>query len=630
VKLRPFSSSFLRLRALAVCAVASALILSATFGAAQQSSAALAQELQARVAYAANAERTGNPYGIAETNKRVVAIALRQIAQLRLGQGVPGAAAEIFKESLAIEDNTDARFGMALALTRANRFDEALKEALKVTELEPRNAAAWNLAGKVAMAKKDYKVASDCLAKSVALQPDMEVAYTLASAYLQQKKTDDAALVFQKMAQVSGDVAKMHIMAGRAFEQAGFPDKAEQQYLEAIKTDAKVSRGHYFHGLFLLVKNGWETTPQSREEFLKEVQVNPKDFYGNYFTGYILSTEKNYEESDKYLKVAAEANPDWPEPFLYLGLNAYGAGNNAAAEQYLRKAIKLTGSEEDRNDYQVRRAYFTLGRILISKGEREEGLRYSQRSKEMEAKLVVNVRQQALANGQAAAGSVSPGTAAPLPQAQPEVSPIAAAAPLDEKTLKGVDMTDSEKMMALNAEQKLREILGVAFMNIGSGMARMHEFPLAVSYFHDAERWNPQADGLMRNLGMAAFLSGNYSECVRALKAEQRPLDPSLQSMLALSLYLNNRYAEAVKAFEPVEDAAAVDPRMAYAYAESLAKTNEKQRAAGVLDKISAQNVAPESLVMFGKLYAEIGDKAKADACYAKAKLANPQLSLPK
>ena len=43
--------------------------------------------------------------------------------------------------------------------------------------------------------------------------------------------------------------------------------------------------------------------------------------------------------SDKYLKIAAEINPNWPEPWLYMGLNAYAQGDMKRAEEALRKAV---------------------------------------------------------------------------------------------------------------------------------------------------------------------------------------------------------------------------------------------------------------------------------------------------
>src|ERR1700689_1897574 len=88
--------------------------------------------------------------------------------------------------------------------------------------------------------------------------------------------------------------------------------------------------------------------------------------------GFLASGERNYGLSDRYLKTAVEINPDWPEPWLYLGLNAYAQSDMKRAEECFRKAIVLTRADEARSNYQIRRAYVDLGRILANSGRTEE------------------------------------------------------------------------------------------------------------------------------------------------------------------------------------------------------------------------------------------------------------------
>ena len=88
--------------------------------------------------------------------------------------------------------------------------------------------------------------------------------------------------------------------------------------------------------------------------------------------GFIASSERQYADAERYLKVASEVNPNWPEPFLYMGLNAYAQGDMKRAEEMLRKAVILTGQDESRSNYQIRRAYVDLGRILANSGRAEE------------------------------------------------------------------------------------------------------------------------------------------------------------------------------------------------------------------------------------------------------------------
>jgi tetratricopeptide (TPR) repeat protein len=588
-----------------------------------------AQELQSRLQAAASAQQSGDPEAIATASKRLIAFSLREMAELRTLESAYPVAIELYKRSLELEPTPETHYALAFAYFRASRPDEGLKECDALVKSDPKNAIYWNLQGKLWMVKKDYRQAVTSLGKSLELQSDMEVAYTMASAMLQLKEKDKAAALFTAMENSAENKAAVHIMAGRAYEVAGFPNEAEVEYKTAIALDPKTSRGHYYLGLFYLTKNGWEATPQSRQEFLAEVQQNPADFFGNYFMGYITSNEKSYDESDRYLKVAAAARPDWPEPYLYMGLNAYGRGNNAAAEQALRRAIDLTGKDEGRNNYQIRRAYFTLGRILITNGDKAEGTRYVERSKVIETKLVVSGRQQ-----QALANSEATGATAPAENSKP-AAPLPAvadpAAPLDADTLAAAKLTDEQKVQFAAAEKELRAVLGNAYNDLGTSEARQKQYAPALADFQQAELWNPDTPNLMRNIGRAAFLQKDYAESARALKiyVQQNPQDERSQGMLALALYSTKDYPEAVTVFGRLGDAPMSDPFMAYAWATSLARTNNKQRAAEILEKLIANPIPPPILIAAGQLYAEIGDGSKAQICYQRAKEEDPSITIP-
>ncbi len=606
------------------------LSVSATLAQSPKPQPTATQELESRLQTASGAQQAGDPEAIAAANNRVISLGLKEMGDLRNVVGAYPAAIELYKRSLELEPTDETRYSLALAYFRASRPDEGLKESDILLKVDPKNAIYWNLQGKLWILKKDYRQAVDSLSKSLNLQPDMEVAYSMATALLQLHEKEKAAAIFSQMEDSSANKAAVHVMAGRAYERTGSPDEAEAEYKKAIALNAKESRGHYYLGLFYLTKNGWEATPQSREEFLAEVQQNPTDFFGNYFMGYITSNEKNYAESDRYLKVAAAARPDWPEPDLYMGLNAYGRGDNVTAEQFLRKAIELTGKEEGRNNYQIRRGYFTLGRILITKGDKAEGTKYVERSKEIETKLVVAGRQQQALASSEAASSATPPPETPATSV-PALAIVNPAAPLDADTLAAAKLSDEQKTQLAAAEKQLRAILGNAYNDLGTSEARQKRYDPALASFQDAERWDPETPNLMRNIGRAAFLQKNYAESARALKVyvAQNPEDQRAQGMLALALYSIKNYPEAVTAFGRLGDAPMADPFMAYAWATSLARTNNKQRAADVLEKLTANPIPASILVAAGQLYAEIGEGSKAQICYQKAKEEDPAINIP-
>jgi len=588
------------------------------------------QDLKSRLQAAAAAQQSGDAVAVEEASRGVLAVALHQMCDLRASLELFAASEALCKRSLDLEDSADTRFSLAIAETREGQVDDAIGQVDKILARDSNNAAAWNLQGKLWMMKKEYAKAADSLGKSLALQNDPEAAYTMATALLRTNQVEKAAAVFGQLQAASGDRAEGYILAARAYEAANLLDQAENEYKRAIARDAKASRGHYFLGLFYLVRNGWDPTPQARDEFLAEVAVNPTDFFGNYFMGYLTFLEKQYEESDRYMMVASKARPDWPEPYLYMGLNAYGAGLNARAETLLRKTIQLTGKDEARNNYQIRRALVPLGRILINRGEREEGTKYLVRSRDIENTLMDNNRQQALSDEQAAPGAELHSLTVEVQKTAPAKQVQDPALPLDPDAWQTLDA--AERTHAQEKERVLRTVLANAYNDIATSQARRRDYEVALVHFQDAERWDPKIPGLMRNLGFAAFFTRHYAESARALKivAGDDPTDRRAVSMLALSLYSINDYGQAAKAFDQVPDETLADPRMTYAWATSLVRTKDKERASTVLAKLVAQPIPPGMLVLAGKLYADIGDQNSAADCYRRAKEQDPSVVVPK
>ena len=573
-------------------------------------------DLALRIQQVHSAEQTGDPQTIADANKKLIASALHSMGELHVLQGQYSLAIENFKRSLDFENSPDSRVALALAYMHAQRPDDALSEAAALILQDPKNADAWNIQGRLLMDKKEYARAADSLTRSLQEQPNPYVAYALGLAYLNLKQPDKASAIFDQLATSSGDSASVHILIGRAYQNTGMMNEAIAEFERAIQIDAKHSRGHYFLGLLYLAQNEWAADEKSRREFQAEIAENPDDFFGNFFMGYIESGSNNFDVSDRYLKVAAQAKPDWPEPWLYMGINAFGRGNNASAEVDMRKAIALTGTDTARNNYQIRRAYYILGRILIQRGQKEEGAADVKLFREMEEKNMEMSK------------SATPKAGMKNEPSLPTSAVIDPAAQLDAGKQPPPTLSPEEKQQADARERQLRILLGNAFNDLGTSEARRKEYDLALVHFQEAEKWNPEIPRLMRNIGLAAFRSGKYPEAVNALKTvvAADPQDKLALSMLAMSLYSADQYSDAVKAFDQMGDAAYSDPRIAYAWAYSLSQVNEPLKSSAVLEKLTAQPLSPDMLLLVGQVYNSIGDNVHGLEGFQKAAAADPNL----
>jgi tetratricopeptide (TPR) repeat protein len=578
--------------------------------------------LQQRLEEAASARESGNPDSIARANLRVIALALHQFGNLRAVEGAFPQAIELYHRSLDLEDSADTHVALAITYLYANRPDDSLAEAAKALLAEPNNARAFNIQGKAWMKKRDYPKAISSLARSVELHPDFEAAYALGTCFLSLKDPESkqqAAEVFSRIVESVGDSGSLHVLFGRAYRNAEMVDDAIRELRRAVALDTRTPHAHYFLGLSLLWKNEWTDTPEIRQEFVTELHNFPRDFLANYFLGYLDSNDRRYEEANLHLNAAKEIDPSWPEPWLFLGLNAYAQGNLQQAESFLLKSVELTGKDESRGSYQVRRAYITLGRILTASGRAAEAAPYLDRARELQNKSLAEA-QQFVAGKAADEGAVSAAAVVALLDHQDEEKvatsdqPVDPSAPLESSVLLQSGLSEEKRKAAENEENRFRLILGTSFNDLATSEAVRRNYSSALSHYQESERWDPSIPGLLRNLGVAAFRAQNYPEAIRALSAAlvENPSDNPVRAMLGSAYFASDDYVNVVKTISPLGERAMRDPAVGYSWAVSLARLGDLKQATQVLQEYQKSDLSLDAILLVGQLWADMTDYARA------------------
>ena len=515
-------------------------------------------ELDKRLTAVEAARTSGDAASIALENARLIAFALRELAQLRLLESAYPQAVELYRRSLEFEDLPDARIDLAIAELQANHPDEALTESSKALAVVPKNTRALNVSARAWMKKSEYAKAADALARATQIYPDIETLYSLGICLLQTKdaKNKDkqrAAAVFQQMIQLAGDSGSLHVLFGRAYRDADDMPAAIREFRQAIALDPATPHAHYFLALATFAVNEWQATPEIKAEFAKELEHSPRDYLANYILGFIASSERRYDVSDKHLKRSVEVNPDWPEPWLYMGLNAYAQGDMKRAEQTFRKAVELTGADESRSNFQIRRAYIDLGRILASSGRTEESAVYLAKARDLQNKVLQqsqqNVAAMALAGGVGSAAAIVPLN----PKSETEAAPLLPEnsdpfARVDASVIARANLTAQQRAAADSQENRLRTVLGLSFNDLATSEAVRKEYLVAIGHYQEAERWDPAIPGLAKNLGLSAFRTSNYPEAIRGLARalDENPADVPVRALLGMAYFGSEKYADAV------------------------------------------------------------------------------------
>jgi tetratricopeptide (TPR) repeat protein len=591
-------------------------------------------ELNSRIAAASAARDSGDPSATQRANELLIASALRELAGLRMAESAFPQSIELYSSSLRFEDTADTRFDLATAEIQAGKFDDAIRQAQQIQAAKPNDIRADRILASAWTQKGDCAHAIEPFSRIARANPSVENLYPLAMCLLQTHKPEDktrAIQVFEQMKQTAGDSGSLHVLFGRAYREADDMPSAIQEFQRAVAIDPRTPHAHYFLGLAQLFLKDWKPTPEAEAELRKEVEYYPHDYLANYMLGFITSGERRYDESNIYLKAASEIDPTAPEPFLYLGLNAYSQGDMKRAEEALRKAVILTGDDEERSNYQIRRAYVELGRILSTSGRKEEAEVYLTKARNLQNKTMEQSQQQVAS----IAGSGSIAAVVPLSRQQENQSaPLLAGAvdptaKFDPAAISANKLTPEQRALAAAEEKELRSVLGLAFNDVGTSQAIRGEYSQALSHYQQAEKWDNTLPGLEKNLGQCAFRTGDYPEAIRGLSQAlaQNPESVALRAQLGMSYFATNQYAQAAKTFGPLGNRGMRDSETGYAWAASSAHIGDMKNAAEVLTAFESDPRPEQTLLLIGQLWTEIGDYARATSTLQGALASNPTLA---
>jgi tetratricopeptide (TPR) repeat protein len=527
---------------------------------------------------AGDLDRAGAEY------RAFLADALSDLAAGHANAGEYARAASINDEALELDPGSRAlRLACAKTTLLAGDFPraQALAEALlKDSSADFRTMAeAHQIRGRALLKMNQDQDARKELEAAVALDSSFENGYDLAVACLDLDDEKCATQLFGEMKASFGDTAALHMSFGRAYGNSDFAPRAVTEFEKAIAQDPRFPGAHYSLAAALLATGQDAKTVLTAEaELKKELAISPRDFLTYAALGKIAATHQHYPEAESYLKRAESLNPTNPDAFLYLGQMEYDNGRLADAEAQLRQAIRLT-TDASRNRYQIQKAHFLLGRILVQQHREEEA-----RAEMQTARAFAN---KALSKDKSELAGLLPNLSdAPEPQ-RTSGGPAAAA----QSNPPGPD-SGSETRNAY--EKQLTEAIADSYNNLGVIAAIGNDYPNALHDFERAGAWNPSLDGLDYNLGRAAFMASRFADAIPSLSryVHEHPLDSGIRTALAISQFRESSYSDCIETLKGLGESIDSIPQVQYIYADSLVKTGHLSEGEERLESLVA--VHPE------------------------------------
>lgn len=542
--------------------VSPVLLLIAAASLQAQVSGSFEASLQRHYNDAETLQRNGQLNESAEQYRAFLAGALGELAMGYSLAGDYSQAAPLFTEARNLEPNSpsllleDARTALTLgdpthAKTLATKFIRDFPGDAQML------AQAHQILGRALLRLNQDQEARKELEAAVALDPTFPNGYDLAVACLDLDDEKCAVQLFDEMEKSFGDTPEIHMAFGRAYGNSDFQPRAITEFRKVIAENPRLPGAHYLLAAVLLATGDDETHQQAAEEELhRELVISPRDAMTYAALGKIEANRNNYPAAERYLKQSVLLDPNNPDAFLYLGQIYFDTQRFAEAETNLRACIRLT-TDVARNRYQVQKAHFLLGRILMQKGQPDAAHAEMQIARELANKTLSQDKSKL-------AGLMDTTVAADSP-----------AAPVSEPMANAADPTAVRRVASLR--EKLEPAVADSYNNLGAIAATSSNYGAAVTYFERAAEWNPALEGLDYNWGRAAFAGSRFADAVMPLSRYLRahPDDNGARSVLAISLFMSNNYKACIATLDAAPGKPDFVPQVEYVYAESLVMTGQ-------------------------------------------------------
>jgi tetratricopeptide (TPR) repeat protein len=580
----------------------------------------------------------GNVREAEQRYRQAIVVALRQLANLSVSESRFDEATRELEEALKVSPgDADAAADAAIASFRAGNVERARQLVEKALTVNPENKRAQNVLGRIDLYEGKFDDAIRDLQTSLQMENDFETAYFLGIAYLKNKRSSDAQAWFEHLQAVYGNSPALHVLIGRAYSLAHFPEPAIVEFRKAIQLDPHYHHAHGLLGFSLLELRGEEAYPAARKEFELELKVHPDDYNARLLLGISADALRDFPAAEAALLYAKRLRPDEAFPYLYLGEIYSNSKRYPQAIGALQEYIRLVHNPED-VARDVSRAYYLLGQDLRRLGRLEEAQKaLTSSQKYREAKFRYDAQHIFDEPGKPSDGdSHTSDRLAGLLESS-EFNNRKAAQEMAQGGVQneapGRPAPDPPQALESKAAKQYRafvaEILARSYNDLGVLRAKEANFAEAAHFFKQAAAWKPTLPGLDRNWGLASYRAQAYSEAIPPLQRllNAKPDDAFVRQLLGLSYFFTEDFSKTAEVLQPFVKSPPDDPGLLFAWGTSLVRVRQPQLAEQIFRRLLEQHSSdPNVHFLLGQAYAQQNDNSSALAEFQSALKLDPHL----
>ena len=500
-------------------------------------------------------------------------------------------------------DDRLALLSLAIAELQLGRASHAVEVLTRLRRRDPKDVETRRLlAQALAVAGQPKQALAELQALYAEHPTDLELAFALATACLQQQRVDDASRLFAEILRAR-PLPQTHVLIGRVYRDQGEYGRARRELRAALAQDPRVLRAHYYLGLAAVRERGIAALDEAIAEFQEELKLAPYDPITNLELGMALVETQRPEEAIAPLELVSKLDPTQARVLYYLGRARLGMGQPQEAVTLLQQALELARSQ-GAADVAFKVIHLALGQALRRVGRAEEAAVQIAEAERLSAGGAEKEREQM-------ARYMAGGTYESEKPATSPAVPVIEASPL-------ADLPGPER---LALEKRVASALARVYLNLGVMQVRGERFARAAELFEQAKALDPDFPQLQSSLGVAYFNARQFQQATaplsRALSAS--PDDAALKRMLAMAYLESQDHAKAADLLRGDPELER-NPSLQFAYGLALVRSGRTSEAEVVFARLFARNGASAELSeLLGEAYAQQGDFDKAVEAFQRA-----------
>ena len=270
-----------------------------------------------------------------------------------------------FRNAIQIDEQlAPAHWGLARAFEGLERFPEMIDELRKTVTLDKANAEARVKLGNYYLVgsrnRQDIIAEAEMLAKEV-LEKDpnhIEGHILMAGVHFAQQQKDKAFAELNRAIELDPKRVESYLSMARFYMMNKENDKAEQLYKKSIEVNPNSPVAHTEYGKFLTQSN---RPAEAEAELVKAVEVGPTDRNARFVLASYYLVNRRFDKAEESYKALAGLQPDKPESQAVLA-DFYSSINRTDEAVKIYQDILAKSPDFIQGRYR-------LGEILLTRGD---------------------------------------------------------------------------------------------------------------------------------------------------------------------------------------------------------------------------------------------------------------------